>query len=100
MTYTDLFLRADAEAALKAALPAFMLDDEGNPMSGGQGWALDWAIPIVAVPGTYDEDGKVIVPAVMDARFHANLRYRPDMVTVDISATYRAAPVTPQRVFA
>lgn len=101
MTYTDLFLRADTEAALKAALPAFMLDDEGNVMSGGQGWALDWNVPVVSVPAVHDaETGEAITPAVMDTRFHANLCYRPDMVNVEIASAYVVAPVTPQRVFA
>jgi len=68
----DIYLRADTEADMIAALP--WARGEAGWITGGDGWALDVIGPVVTSPGEYDEDGTEIVAPVVDGRFHANLR--------------------------
>lgn len=73
----DIYLRAETEADIIAALP-FARDVDGD----GDGFWIDatrdFALciigPVTVTPGVYDDDGAEITPPVIDARFHANMR--------------------------
>lgn len=108
MSHTDVYLRADTEADLKAALPWALWGDDAPEGFEADDWreskrfqyALALIGPMVATEAVMAEDGEtVLTPAVMDERFHANLRlingYAPD-----IPAEVVTTPTSPSRVFA
>lgn len=92
----DLFLRADTEADMKAAVP-FLLDEDGN-------WhhdTLQFSVSVVGViPPELDEEGAVVKPR--DGSFHVNVRmvdgsildFFPEEITI------APTPSTPIRVWA
>lgn len=92
----DLFLRANSEADMKAAVP-FLLDDDGN-------WhhdTLQFSVSVVGViPPELDENDEVIKPG--DDGFHVNVRLVDlDLLTLvpdEVSLT--PIPGTPVRVWA
>ena len=106
--FTDFCLRAADEAALKAALP-WAVHDEDVPDGPSAGdwrrsmpglFALDLIGPITVEDAVMDEDGEtVLTPAVIDDSFHANVRligaYAPS-IPPEIIVT----PSAPRRVFA
>ena len=101
----DLYLRADTEADLIAALPWARIDDEDTGprwLDGGDGWALSIVGPVVTAPGAYDEDGAEIEPPTIDGRFHANLRVASAELAESVPAEIivSPAPATPARVWA
>lgn len=94
MTYVDLYLRADTESDLVAALSWARVEDEDGPRwsGGGDGYALHIIGPLVTTPGEYDDDGAETSPPVIDPRFHANLR-----CSAEVAATVPAEViVTPE----
>ena len=108
MTYTDLFLRADTEADLKAALPWALYGDDAPEGFEEGDWresvrfqyALDLIGPITVTDAVMDEDGEtVLTPAVVDDGFHANLRLI-DGFAPDVPAEFIVHPTNPRRVFA
>lgn len=92
----DIYLRAETEADMHAAL-AFMRDDDGwidSPL-----YSIDVIGPVVMAPAEIDVDGNEVTPAVIDNRFHLNLRCEPsvaDQIPDDIKCTQAA----PMRVWA
>lgn len=104
---TDLYLRAESEDDLAAALPML----RGTAEDGSEVWitgsahhALDSGIPIVVTPAVQGEDGEVEEPAILDEHFHANLRLldgHPDWDAIlAASELFRVEPAASQRVFA
>lgn len=92
----DLFLRANSEADMKAAVP-FLLDIDGN-------WhhdTLQFSVSVVgSIPPELDEEGEVVKPG--DDGFHVNVRLVDlDLLTLvpnEVSLT--PIPGTPVRVWA
>ncbi|MCP5405477.1 MAG: hypothetical protein H6922_04570 [Pseudomonadaceae bacterium] len=81
--WNDYYLRADDEAALAAALPDFMKDEDGNIASAGFDFSLD-NIGVVGANGLW----------------HANLRLRDGVALPEALAPLLiAAPAFPKRVF-
>ena len=72
----DLYLRADTEAALAEALE-FLRD--GDEWKARPDYSLDLIGPVVTTPAQPDEAGDVVTEAVIDQRFHANLRCEPNI---------------------
>ena len=73
-----LRLRADTEAALVEALPMLRtVDADGTPcwLTAGPACDLDPIGPLALTAPVVDpETGEVVEPAVVDERYHANLR--------------------------
>ena len=72
-----LRLRADTEAALIDALPMLRGTDDGTPcwLTAGPVCDLDVIGPLALTAPVVDpESGEVVTPAVVDERFHANVR--------------------------
>ena len=103
---TDLYLQAEDEAALIAALPMLRGEDrEGGPTwTSGPHHAVDAGIPIVTTPAVLDGRGEVATAAVLDPRFSLNLRLdegHPDRDAIAAAAQpFAVAPRHPRRVFA
>ena len=103
MEYVDLYLRADTEEELLSVLPLFMFDGD-ILKKAGHGWAIDWnIIVVIKKPVTErleerDEKGKiqikVIESGIHDERFHANFRYRPDLVNITVPERFIVHPET------
>ncbi len=102
----DLHLQAEDEAALVAALPMLRGEDRDGAArwTSGPCHAVDAGIAIVTSPAVLDADGKATAPAVLDPRFHANLRLdagHPDRDAVLAAARpFLVTPASPRRVFA
>jgi hypothetical protein len=99
---TDLSLMAATEAALIAALPFLRgTDADGTAIwiTGSHEHALDLIGPITTTPGTYDADGKVITPPVVNNSFHANLRASDDIISQIPESVIIATPSYPKRVW-
>lgn len=108
MTFTDVYLRADTEADLKAALPWALWGEEAPEGVQAGDWkqgerfryALSLIGPVVTTSAVMSEDGETVVtPAVIDTGFHANLRLI-DGYSPDIPAEVVVTPSSPSRVFA
>jgi hypothetical protein len=68
---SDLMYRADTKAAWDAyASDMALTDDEGRPL----GCYIDEIGPIVVTPAVIGPDGEIVTPAVMDDRWHVNVR--------------------------
>lgn len=68
----DVYLRADTEADLAAALP-WLRNDDGE-WQAPAGCALDIIGSVATMPAVLDAEGNVVEPAALDTRCHANLR--------------------------
>ncbi|XBQ15792.1 MAG: hypothetical protein ABL308_12645 [Oceanicaulis sp.] len=106
--FTDLYLRAADEAALKAALPWAVHDADVPDGPSAGDWktsepglyALDLIGPITVTDAVLDEDGEtVLTPPVVDEGFHANLRLI-GAYTPNVPAEVIVQPTAPRRVFA
>ncbi|MHA6641354.1 hypothetical protein [Mesorhizobium sp. A623] len=97
MIDTDLYLRADTEADLAAALPFAHQNDEW--ITSTHDYALDLIGPVVATDGTYDENGKELTAPIIDARFHANLRCTAEFAAL-VPEGIQISPDSPSRVWA
>lgn len=95
----DLFLRAADEASLKAALPDF-LNEEGNFLTSNHQWALDLIGPVTTTNAVLDLDGNVTAPAVVDERFHANLRLIDEALAPLVPDAIKITVNSPRRVWA
>ena len=72
---TDLYLRADTEAAALAALAGTPLCTNGRWIESGSGFALVVLGPLISTPAAWAPDGETLVSAATwDARFHLNVR--------------------------
>ncbi len=102
MEYVDLYLRADTEKELLDVFPLFMFDENDELKDAGHGWAIDWDILVIIKKPVFerveerDEKGapKIVVvePGVHDERFHANFRYRSDLVDITIPDRFIVRP--------
>lgn len=95
----DLCLRADTEAALKAAIP-FVVNAEGEWIVASHQWALDPIGAVVVTPAILGPEGAVVEPAVLDGRFHANLRLLDPALAGEVPAAVQITVTTPSRVWA
>ena len=113
----DYCLRAETEAALKAALPfAVSTEDEtvngvvtrpaGSWITSAPGvYALDLIGALVVEDAVFGEpdpetgEREILTPAVMDEGFHANLRCLGDFAP-EIDAGLIVTPSNPRRVWA
>jgi len=102
--FTDLYLRADSESALAVAMPWFRREDAW--VTASHHHALDLIGPITTTPAILDENGEVVTPAMIDGRYHANLRLfgdHPDReaILAGLEAVrIDPEPATPSRVWA
>lgn len=114
---TDYCLRAETEAALKAALPfAVSTEDEtvngvvtrpaGSWITSAPGvYALDLIGPMIVEDAVYGdpdpETGEpvILTPAVVGSGYHANLRCLGEFAP-DIDAGLIVTPENPRRVWA
>ncbi|MGE5515076.1 MAG: hypothetical protein ACM31D_04570 [Bacteroidota bacterium] len=69
----DLYLKAQSEAAMKAALP-WMVNSDGEWITANHQWAFDPVGLIVQTHATLDAAGNVVANAVFHPGWHANLR--------------------------
>lgn len=108
MSYTDYYLRAADEVAMKAALPwALWGDDADGEFAQAEDWrtqtreySVDPIGPVVTADAVMAEDGETVVtPAVVDTAFHLNLRCAAGFEP-DIPAELIVTPTTPSRMFA
>jgi len=97
MTWVDMYLRAESEEELKSVCP-FLVGEDGDWLIAGEGFAFDPIGPVVLVPGIYDDEGGVITPPVVDARYHANLRCTPE-IAAQVPEHIKVYPDTPARVW-
>lgn len=99
---TDIYLRADDEAAAKAALgPLGFVDEDGEWRTAAPAFALDAPIPVIDVPAVIAGDRTVLAEAVMAIGYHVNLRVLDAELAAAVLATGLAVdPATPQRRFA
>ncbi len=79
--YVDCICRAESQEAWEAAALADHLlseDAQGNliPIEGA---TIDVLGPVELAPAVLDAQGDVVTPAVMDERYHVNLRLHPDL---------------------
>lgn len=98
----DLCLRADSEAALKAAIP-FAVSAEGEWIVASHQWAFDPIGAVVATPVVYDLGTippSVVSEAVMADGWHANLRLLDDALAGQVPEAVRITPNSPSRVWA
>lgn len=97
---TDLMLRFDTEEQAISALP--MLRSEDAWITASHCHALDPIGPVVTTPAVLDDAGEVVTPAVMDTRFHANLRLLPgaDPAIAAAATPFAVTPADPARVWA
>ena len=99
----DVFLRAGNAGALASACPFLRGEDDGGErfwISTGEGFVLDVIGPLVIHPAVFDEDGNEVEPAVVDGRFHANLRCTDPAIVAAVPETVRVYPASPSRVWA
>mgnify|MGYP001135572777 CR=1 FL=1 len=97
-----LYLRADTEADMIAALPwARAIDPAGDAVwtRSTESYALDLVGAVVTAPGTYGDDHTVIMAPTLDTRFHANLRCTADLAAQVPANIIIDAPATPARVW-
>lgn len=97
----DLMLRFDTEAAAAAALP--MLRMGGQWMTASHHHGLCLIGRVTATPAVLDASGTVVTPAVMDERWHANLRLldHPDEASIVAACQpYTVNPPHPAVVWA
>ena len=102
MTYVDLYLRAGNAGALASACPFLRGEGEDGKthwITGTVDFALSVIGPVVAEPGTYDDEGAELTAPVMDNRFHANLRCTPEIAEL-VPDSVRVSPSSPSRVWA
>lgn len=94
----DYRLQFADEAAAKAALPQFIGGESGNDwLLSSHEHALVPIGPIMLAPPEVDTSGNIVVPPVMDERFHVNIRSATE---IDISAEYIVNPTNPRFVWA
>ena len=75
----DIYLRFDTEADAIEALPEYYDHEAGEWRDGDHRYALCVIGSIEKTPAVLDEDGEVITPAVIDTRWHANVRAMIDI---------------------
>ncbi|CAO3403500.1 hypothetical protein [Azospirillum palustre] len=98
---TDLMLRFDTEAAAAAVLPMFRAD--GQWLTASHDHGLCAIGPVVTTPAVVDASGAIVTPAVMDERWHANLRLldHPDEAAIVAACEpYAVNPPHPAVVWA
>jgi len=95
----DMYLRTDTEAGMARALPfARGVDENGSGVwiTATHDYSLGLIGPVVTTPGTYDAEGNEISAPVIDLRFHANLRCKPEIAEmVPGTIVIVPAPKTP-----
>lgn len=93
--YIDAICRADNKAAWEAAAlsQGLYVAGESDPMPA-PGVNVDILGPVVLTPGIYDEDHNEITAAVMDNRYHVNLRIAEPMLSKVNSAGFERWKVT------
>ncbi|WP_054312926.1 hypothetical protein [Mesorhizobium sp. 1M-11] len=97
-----LYLRADTEADMIAALPwarAIAPAGDGVWNRSTESYALDLVGAVVTAPGVYGEDHAVITQPTLDDRFHANLRCTAEIAAQVTANIIIDAPATPARVW-
>lgn len=95
----DIFLRVPTREILQEALP-FLWNDRFNFwVSGSPEFSFDPIGPVVVTPATYDEDGEQLTQAIVDNRFHANLRCTEELAAL-VPLDIQVFPEHPVRAFA
>ena len=93
----DLHLRAGNPGAMANAVP--FLRNDGAWITASPDFVLDVIGPIQLVPAVFNKAGVQTHVAVVDERFHLNLRCTPEFAAL-VPETVRCYPATPRRVWA
>jgi len=81
----DILMRAqDRATAIQAMQEQGWLDAD---QSTAPGVDISWIGPVAVVPATYDTNGDIVTPAIMDNRDHANIRLSGTALTVPSHVT-------------
>jgi len=79
----DYSVRADDQATFDAValsvgmLEEVELDDGGTVLRPAKGINISRIGPVTLTPATYDDEGEVVTPAVVDDRYHVDVRLSP-----------------------
>jgi hypothetical protein len=90
-------LRSENENQIKAAL-RFAVNRDGVWTPFSRDWAIDLIGPVTTTPATLSRDGIVTKAAVLDMRFHVNLRATQEIID-GINPSLIVAPATPKRIW-
>lgn len=94
----DLMLRFADEAEAAALLAAYR--QEGQWITASHDHALDLIGSVVTTPAVIDQStGETVTPAVIDPRFHVNLRVLSGPSPAGMEA-HAVSPAQPARVWA
>lgn len=102
MNFIDICLVADTKEDMIAALPWSRYTDEGGDerwRTAGPGFELNIIGALMLSQPVFDADGNEIIPAVVDGRYHANLRTF-DGFSETIDPAIICSPTNPRRKFA
>jgi len=99
----DLYLRAGNAGGFATACPWLRGEDaetgERIWIVAGDGFAFDPIGDLVLADATFDDDGNELTPAVVDERFHANLRCTVEVAAL-VPSHFMVWPAEPKRVWA
>lgn len=93
----DLYLRAGNAGAMANAVP--FLRDDGQWLKSGPSFILDVIGPIELSPARYNRLGVQTYAAVVDSRFHLNLRCDEEFAA-QVPESVLIRPLTPRRLWA
>ncbi|MCO5129835.1 MAG: hypothetical protein M9932_04630 [Xanthobacteraceae bacterium] len=96
----SLYLRAPDHDALIEALPFLAFDDDGA-VGDTDRYAMDLIGPVIVSDAVIGGDGETVVtPAVMDDRYHANLRLLDESLAAQVPDRLIVTPARPMREWA
>jgi len=81
--FVDAICRADTKAAWEAAALSqnLLVDDPERGLIPAPGANIDVLGPVVITEAVLDDEGNEVTPAVMDTRYHVNLRIAEPMLS-------------------
>lgn len=104
MTY---FLKTETEAAMKSTLAEALDGFVGSDENGDEilvfythQWSVDWDIPIIQTPATFDGEGNITSQPIMESGFFANVQLHDPEIDATSLEALDQKPTTPQRRFA
>ena len=103
MMTVDLYLRAGNAGAFATACPWLRGEDPDTGdrfwLTTGDGFVFDPIGAVTLEPAAYDDAGNELTPAVLDDRFHANLRCTVEIAAL-VPSHFMVWPAEPRRVWA
>lgn len=95
--YVDVYLCFLSERQFLKELPFFGEENQSVNLSGV---SVDMIGQIVTQEAVFGEEGEEITPAVIDTRFHVNIRASQSFLDEFIPERFYVTPETPRRVWA